>query len=290
MNNNDFDKPMDLNERWTQCPCNGYDILIKNGDYVGAFVHDDMHSPVSRSRCERACACVNALRGVAEPEAAVRAAREAMSQAVLTLHNQGILMDREGNTAFGGICRKRTTELLAALALLTPAPSPDARHRRRTAYQAFAEAAERAGLFPRECNEWHWQINGGQYRANYYPSKRTIFVNGMAEGYRGGSDDAIRIAQVGPDDIGRRATRWPFSYRKERAGLLRRDPRCHWCKAGLTPKTATLDHKIPLGMGGSDQPDNFVIACERCNKGRGCSLGAPNSPSPDAAPAEEKKA
>jgi len=58
-----FDKPMDLNETWTQCPNNGYDILIANGDFIGAFVHDDTHSPLSRARCERACLCVNACGG-----------------------------------------------------------------------------------------------------------------------------------------------------------------------------------------------------------------------------------
>jgi len=34
-------------------------------------------------------------------------------------------------------------------------------------------------------------------------------------------------------------------------------------------KQATLDHVIPEGSGGSDDPDNFVICCSNCNSARG---------------------
>lgn len=73
-----FDQPMPVGETWTQCPNNGYDILIGNGDFVGAFVHDDTHSKFSRARCARAVACVNSLRGldVAKVEVLLDAIRE----------------------------------------------------------------------------------------------------------------------------------------------------------------------------------------------------------------------
>ncbi len=32
---------------------------------------------------------------------------------------------------------------------------------------------------------------------------------------------------------------------------------------------ATLDHILPQGHGGRDNPDNFVICCARCNMTRG---------------------
>lgn len=54
---------------------------------------------------------------------------------------------------------------------------------------------------------------------------------------------------------------------------------CHWCgirmrnyaylENGKTPHDAlTLDHVIPRGMGGSNDIENCVAACNRCNQHR----------------------
>ena len=32
---------------------------------------------------------------------------------------------------------------------------------------------------------------------------------------------------------------------------------------------ATLEHIIPRGLGGSDEPDNLAVACQRCNQLKG---------------------
>jgi 5-methylcytosine-specific restriction endonuclease McrA len=42
--------------------------------------------------------------------------------------------------------------------------------------------------------------------------------------------------------------------------------RCRYCSIGLTPKTVTCDHQIPLSRGGSNWPANLVPACASCNK------------------------
>ena len=68
-----FDQPMPSGETWIQCPNNGYDILIENGDLVGAFVHDDTHSKFSRARCALAVACVNACKGMSDPDKEIKA-------------------------------------------------------------------------------------------------------------------------------------------------------------------------------------------------------------------------
>lgn len=65
-----FDLSTSLAETFTQCPNNGYDILI-DGAYVGNFVHDGSESRYSRARCARTAACVNALAGIPDPAAFV---------------------------------------------------------------------------------------------------------------------------------------------------------------------------------------------------------------------------
>lgn len=43
--------------------------------------------------------------------------------------------------------------------------------------------------------------------------------------------------------------------------------RCCWC--GARPDYLTFDHVLPINKGGSDHPDNLVMACEPCNRERG---------------------
>lgn len=53
---------------------------------------------------------------------------------------------------------------------------------------------------------------------------------------------------------------------------------CHYCGVILTWKVkektlartcATLDHIIPVSLGGRDHIDNFVVCCSGCNSRRG---------------------
>jgi 5-methylcytosine-specific restriction endonuclease McrA len=43
------------------------------------------------------------------------------------------------------------------------------------------------------------------------------------------------------------------------------DFKCFYCKIALTKQTRTLDHKIPLSRGGSNEPENLVPCCRTCN-------------------------
>jgi len=45
--------------------------------------------------------------------------------------------------------------------------------------------------------------------------------------------------------------------------------RCYWCGKELKNKSVNLDHYVPLAKGGEHRLDNFVIACEFCNKSKG---------------------
>ena len=40
----------------------------------------------------------------------------------------------------------------------------------------------------------------------------------------------------------------------------------------LTEETATIEHYVPLGLGGLDNRNNMVLACDPCNSERGCSM------------------
>lgn len=56
------------------------------------------------------------------------------------------------------------------------------------------------------------------------------------------------------------------TYKKNRAQLLRDKPTCHWCKRA--PGTQA-DHLIEHDRGGTDDLDNLVPACAKCNGKRG---------------------
>lgn len=64
--------------------------------------------------------------------------------------------------------------------------------------------------------------------------------------------------------------------RRLRYEVLRRDNyACRYCGAGAPDVKLTVDHVIPVTLGGSDEPQNLITACEPCNNGK-------SSTSPDA--------
>lgn len=54
-----------------------------------------------------------------------------------------------------------------------------------------------------------------------------------------------------------------------RGHLMSRHPFCSYCNRRLTKKSATLDHRIPLSQGGTDDWENLVLSCWRCNECKG---------------------
>lgn len=58
--------------------------------------------------------------------------------------------------------------------------------------------------------------------------------------------------------------------------ILRRDEHtCRYCGAAAPDVKLTVDHVVPVALGGSDEPTNLVTACADCNSGK-------SSTSPDA--------
>jgi len=51
--------------------------------------------------------------------------------------------------------------------------------------------------------------------------------------------------------------------------ILRRDNHaCRYCGATAPHVTLTVDHVVPVALGGTDDPTNLVAACSDCNSGK----------------------
>lgn len=126
----------------------------------------------------------------------------------------------------------------------------------------------------------HHQIRG-MHIVNWYPhsKRRTVYVAGATEGIPNcNADMVVSIAQGTykkkiSNRVGvRRSSAWS---KRTRRRLYNKSPLCFWCGAPLTLETCTLEHKIPLSMGGSNRQDNLALACKPCNHGRGNQMGEP---------------
>ena len=59
--------------------------------------------------------------------------------------------------------------------------------------------------------------------------------------------------------------------------ILRRDNHaCRYCGRAAPEVPLTVDHIVPVALGGSDDPGNLVAACKDCNSGK--SASAPDAP------------
>lgn len=60
--------------------------------------------------------------------------------------------------------------------------------------------------------------------------------------------------------------------RRLRYEILRRDNhQCRYCGATAPHVPLTVDHVVPIALGGSDDPTNLVTACKDCNAGKSSS-------------------
>jgi hypothetical protein len=59
--------------------------------------------------------------------------------------------------------------------------------------------------------------------------------------------------------------------------IFRRDGHtCRYCGASAPDVKLTIDHVVPIALGGGDDPDNLVTACAECNAGKSSSV--PDAP------------
>jgi hypothetical protein len=135
------------------------------------------------------------------------------------------------------------------------------------------DAAAVKGATVCEKGDGHYQIRG-RLLVNYYPfsRRRTAYVAATTHGKEFVSPtEAVSMAFAPPPVVnGAKKDHRKGKPRAKRAALiLRNGPHCHWCKCEVTLETSTIEHVIPLNRGGLDNPNNRVLACYPCNKGRG---------------------
>lgn len=60
--------------------------------------------------------------------------------------------------------------------------------------------------------------------------------------------------------------------KRTRYEVLRRDDhRCRYCGAAAPDVKLTVDHVVPVALGGADDPTNLAAACRDCNAGKSSS-------------------
>lgn len=65
--------------------------------------------------------------------------------------------------------------------------------------------------------------------------------------------------------------------KRTRYEVLKRDNHtCRYCGGTAPDVRLTVDHVLPVALGGSDDPSNLVAACQDCNAGK--SSSAPDAP------------
>jgi 5-methylcytosine-specific restriction enzyme A len=74
-------------------------------------------------------------------------------------------------------------------------------------------------------------------------------------GFDGVDESAIKREKARAREL--RKTRW--WQQKTSVG------QCYYCGAAFLPKELTMDHIVPLAMGGRSTKDNLVPSCKLCN-------------------------
>ena len=74
-------------------------------------------------------------------------------------------------------------------------------------------------------------------------------------GFDGVDEEEIRREKAKARDL--RKTRWW----QQRAGA----GKCHYCGCSVPPKDLTMDHLVPLALGGRSTKNNLVPSCKDCN-------------------------
>lgn len=126
-----------------------------------------------------------------------------------------------------------------------------------------------------QCSDFHFQLKGICYTVNFYPSKKTYFVNGaVAKNYYRNIKFLVNIA-----DGKQNANISIVKCKRKKLSdaiknkLQNKYSACCYCnKIFNETNIATIEHLIPLSLGGSNRFDNLALSCKECNHKKGCSL------------------
>ena len=133
----------------------------------------------------------------------------------------------------------------------------------------FAQAVEASGLKPVLCSPYHFQITGGKFLINFYPTARggsKVYVASTKEGLKANLAQAIKFANELPKI--EKVERKP-NYTKILKWLFRRGNKCFHCGEVVERKDGSVEHIIPLSRGGLNNRNNYALAHQKCNLKKG---------------------
>ena len=135
------------------------------------------------------------------------------------------------------------------------------------------KSCEKAGIECEKKSEHHWHLKG-KLLVNYYPSKGTAYVAGTNGGVKATLAQAIAMTGAQPDSLDKTARIRKDWHKLAKAQMFAKSNKCCWCGCEMTmtqklPNSATLEHVIPLSIGGLDNRNNMKLACRACNETRG---------------------
>jgi 5-methylcytosine-specific restriction endonuclease McrA len=120
----------------------------------------------------------------------------------------------------------------------------------------------------------HIQLKG-KLLVNYYPNSKfkTAYIAGTTGSRKNTTPEkAIEMTYQVPKLNGKVIKRSGNSRKKRKLLIKKGVKQCHWCEKPLTLDNSTLEHIIPLAIGGLDNANNRTLACEQCNSKRGCKM------------------
>jgi len=125
--------------------------------------------------------------------------------------------------------------------------------------------------------EYHVQVKTNKYTFNIYPTKNTIYLNGATSGTKYVNENELlkiiklQTNQRVSDYKSQRKT--SYSNIKKHLWLNINKRTCFVCGRQITDyNDCSIEHKIPLGLGGSNRLDNLALSHKKCNKIKGCNL------------------
>jgi 5-methylcytosine-specific restriction endonuclease McrA len=128
-----------------------------------------------------------------------------------------------------------------------------------------------------QVSDYHWQINGA-ILINHYPmsKKRTAYIQNTTGGISNVTPSQALKWAANPESIPRnllpKATSRKRNYKSAKRKLIAQGiDKCFWCKKALNDDV-TIEHIVPLSIGGLDCKSNWSLAHKKCNQDQGNKL------------------
>ena len=100
--------------------------------------------------------------------------------------------------------------------------------------------------------------------------KAFIYQYATDEGFSVKKGGKLEASEKRMNKLKKLYSKWPRNYRYYKKLLVARDGLyCHYCDKLMSYGEAQVDHVVARARGGSDAPDNLVLACPRCNQIKG---------------------